>query len=255
MRYPVNSPQDDFGFTVTANNKFYFSSDRFGGVGSDDIYSFVFEKPINVIKLKGVCYDKETNAVLPGVKITLVNSKQIQTISDDKGRYSFDLENQVNYSLVSEKINYYPDHKVLTTIGLNDTDTVSLDIYLEKVVEKAAEGITLVNYDFNSSKLKGIAVIQLGKVIEKLQKNSRLKLEVASHTDSRGTDKYNLLLSKRRSEAVIEFLTTVGKINKNRILASWYGETRLINQCINGAKCTEAEHRVNRRTEIYFREK
>lgn len=89
------------------------------------------------------------------------------------------------------------------------------------------------------------------KLVNILTDNSELNLEISSHTDSRGKSKYNMLLSKKRTQVVSDYLVKNG-IDKNRLIKKYYGEKKLLNKCSNGIKCSKEEHRVNRRTEFNF---
>ena len=80
-------------------------------------------------------------------------------------------------------------------------------------------------------------------------KYPELKIELSSHTDSRGEDTYNLGLSIKRAQAVTDWLTSKG-IKPIRLVSKGYGESSLVNHCKNGVECTEEEHKVNRRTEF-----
>ncbi len=90
---------------------------------------------------------------------------------------------------------------------------------------------------------------ELNKVVEFMQKNPDFKIEIGSHTDSRGDDAYNLELSNKRAQSVVNYLASKG-IDRNRMTAKGYGETQILNRCKNGVNCSEAEHAVNRRTEF-----
>ena len=82
-----------------------------------------------------------------------------------------------------------------------------------------------------------------------MRDNPTLKIELSSHTDSRGSDEYNETLSQRRAQAVVDYLVTRG-IARVRMVAQGYGERRLLNRCSNGIACSIAEHQANRRTEL-----
>jgi outer membrane protein OmpA-like peptidoglycan-associated protein len=90
---------------------------------------------------------------------------------------------------------------------------------------------------------------ELDKLVKVLNDNPSWKVELGSHTDSRGTNEYNDLLSQKRSTSAVNYITGKG-IQTNRIIARGYGETQLINHCKDGINCTEDEHRLNRRTEF-----
>jgi outer membrane protein OmpA-like peptidoglycan-associated protein len=94
---------------------------------------------------------------------------------------------------------------------------------------------------------------ELNQLVKLMEDNPTLKIEISAHTDSRLEDRYNLWLSQKRADSVLEYLVQKG-ISKERIVAKGYGETRLINRCANGVICSEEEHLVNRRTEFVILE-
>jgi outer membrane protein OmpA-like peptidoglycan-associated protein len=114
------------------------------------------------------------------------------------------------------------------------------------------EGIALnhIYYDYNSAKIRNDALEELETLIDILRDNAHLIVELGSHTDSRGHSKYNLELSQRRAESVVDYLITQGNINKFRVKARGYGATKLVNKCVQGVECTEEQHQENRRTEL-----
>jgi len=77
-----------------------------------------------------------------------------------------------------------------------------------------------------------------------------VKVDVRSHTDSRGKDAYNFALSNRRNTSTINYIINTGGISKGRLTGKGYGETQLVNKCSNGVKCSDDEHQVNRRSEF-----
>ena len=82
-----------------------------------------------------------------------------------------------------------------------------------------------------------------------MQENPEVKVELASHTDCRGSNRYNQKLSEKRAQSAVDYIVSKG-VSPDRITAKGYGEERLVNQCKNGVACTKAEHRLNRRTEF-----
>jgi len=93
------------------------------------------------------------------------------------------------------------------------------------------------------------AAIVLNKLVEVLQENPSLKIELSSHSDSRGAAAYNLKLSERRAQSAVDYIVSRG-IAKDRLVSKGYGATKLINRCAKGVKCSEEEHQANRRTEV-----
>lgn len=104
-------------------------------------------------------------------------------------------------------------------------------------------------WDFNSAKLRDDAKLKIDEVLLTLLNDyPKITVELASHTDSRGSDEYNTALSQRRADAIKNYLVSQG-ISSSRLISKGYGETRLKNNCSNGVSCTEAQHQENRRTE------
>jgi outer membrane protein OmpA-like peptidoglycan-associated protein len=106
-----------------------------------------------------------------------------------------------------------------------------------------------IYYDLDSWKILPSSEIELNKLVTIMKENPTIRIELGSHTDSRGSDQYNLTLSQKRSESAVAYIIKNG-ILKSRIIAKGYGETKLLNRCKNGVACTDQEHRVNRRTEF-----
>ena len=117
------------------------------------------------------------------------------------------------------------------------------------VAEKVLMNIESIYFDLNSSYLNHEAIFGLNKVVKTMRKYPNLIVKFSSHTDSRASDKYNLWLSKRRAKRTVNYIISKG-ISSNRISGKGFGETQLINKCSNNIKCSDAEHQVNRRTEI-----
>ena len=93
------------------------------------------------------------------------------------------------------------------------------------------------------------AKAELNKMVQFMKDNPNVKVELASHTDSRASDDYNKTLSQNRANAAVDYLVSKG-ISASRLKPIGYGETKLLNQCSNGLDCTEAQHQINRRTEM-----
>ncbi len=105
-------------------------------------------------------------------------------------------------------------------------------------------------YEYNSSKITAASEKVIDKYLLNLMKSKPgIRIEIMSHTDSRGADQYNRALSQQRAQSVVNYLVRKG-INRSRLVARGYGESRLVNRCSNGVKCSEAEHKQNRRTEF-----
>lgn len=101
----------------------------------------------------------------------------------------------------------------------------------------------------NKSDIRPDAAVELAKIVEVMKEYPKMKIDIRSHTDSRASDAYNLALSDRRAKSTLEWIVKQG-IERKRLTAKGYGETRLVNGCSNGVPCTEEEHQANRRSEF-----
>jgi peptidoglycan-associated lipoprotein len=242
MGYPTNSPQDDFFFTSTGKLTGFLSSNRTGGLGSDDIYSFT-EKEFIIVKpaysLEGSVLNKETNQVIKGANLQLTSGgTTVKAVSGENGEFQFKLAEQTGYSLVADKAGYMRSSTAsLTTVGLNKSAVLRKDLYLSEIVIGKAIKIDNIFYNFDKFNIRPDAALELDKLVAILNENPTIWIELGSHTDSRGNDAYNQKLSQNRANAAVAYILSKG-IAKERITAKGYGETVLVNGCKNGLKCT-----------------
>ena len=110
-------------------------------------------------------------------------------------------------------------------------------------------GIKMIYFDFDKSNIREQAALDLEKILDVLNQNPTMKLDIRSHTDSRGTFKYNEALSERRVKSTIGWLIKNG-VNSDRLTGRGYGENQLVNKCSDNVTCTEEEHQLNRRSEF-----
>ncbi|QPH40489.1 OmpA family protein [Pedobacter endophyticus] len=249
MGYPINSPQDDFAFNInSANGAVYLSSNRTGGLGSDDIYSFD-NKTIFAFKLNGRVYDKATNQPVANANVTLQreDGSALKVETDASGIFNFKLNDGADFTLSGEKRNYRSDVAQLNTKGLSSLTTIEKDLFLEPIDFSKEIVLRDIYYDFDKWEIRPDAALALDKLVATLNDNPTIWIELASHTDSRGNAVYNQVLSEKRAKAAVQYIVSKG-INKNRIEAKGLGENELLNRCSDGVKCTAAEHQLNRRT-------
>lgn len=251
MGYPINTPQDDFAFNLDSGTGLaYLSSNRPGGLGSDDIYS-LDSRSIFALKLAGKVYDKNTNLAIANAVVTVskVNGPSLKMATDAAGTFSFDLDGQTDYSLSAEKTNYSAHLSNFTTKGIALSTIINKDLFIEPLALSTAIQIEKIYYDFDKWDIRPDAAVELDKLIKIMMDNPNISIELGSHTDSRGRDLYNQFLSQKRAQSAVEYIISKG-INSNRISAKGYGETQLLNECVNGIKCSEQAHQKNRRTEF-----
>lgn len=258
LGYPINSAADDFAYVeygTTPDVKMgYLSSNRKGGVGSDDIYSFVFQKPKIKIILEGVTRDRKTGELLPSSTVTLyglsgdIISKGVT--SADAASISFDISPNTSFRLLGEKKGYHADSVLVAGVNPGRDTIIRYTMNLNPVL-KVGDKFILENihYDFDKHNIRPDAALILDRLVATMRDNPTLKIELSSHTDSRGSDSYNDKLSQRRAQSAVDYLVSRG-IARERLVAKGYGETRLLNRCSNGVKCSVVEHQANRRTEV-----
>ena len=262
---PINSKMDDFTFIFNEETrKGYFASNRPEGMGADDIYAFVENTPLQlecVQEISGTVRDKISNEVLVGATIKVIdenNEEILSTITDSEGHYTLSLDcNQGNFvrALIQ---GYVPSEEYLER---SDSKPKIIDFYLERDTVTAGFGddlakllqLSTIYFDFDKYNIRSDSEIEVEKVIAAMEKYPSLKIKVNSHTDSRGKDSYNLWLSQKRAESTVNYMIAKG-IASNRLQGEGFGETRLINQCANGVRCSAIEHEFNRRSEFIILE-
>ena len=256
---PMNSRADDISFIIdNETQKGYFSSNRNGGKGDDDIYSFVQQtvNPICDQSIKGLITDKITGLPLSNAFVTLLDHngnkiRRIETLAD--GVFYFSLKCGESYNLVGEKNNYFAVESSLdvdNSNGFENKMTIALD-EKEIIVENGVEMLNMepIQFELNESILLDESKISLAKVVRLMEKFPTMTIEFGAHTDARGGDGYNMHLSRSRAHVTVNYLISIGADPK-RIVGKGYGESKLVNHCSNNVKCTEAEHQQNRRTEF-----
>ena len=175
--------------------------------------------------------------------------------------FNFLLDSDHDYLVRYSKEGYFPDSVAFNTVGVLDDYTVKKTMVMkqkpspppepETQVVTKNESIRLNNiyYDFDKSNILPDAEQDLFYLKEIMEEYPSLVIELSSHTDAQGTSNYNKRLSQRRANSAARWLTKAG-VDKDRIKPVGYGESIILNQCIEGVNCTDDEHRFNRRTEF-----
>jgi outer membrane protein OmpA-like peptidoglycan-associated protein len=194
------------------------------------------------------------NSKLPGIGTVLTNtsnSKNMTQISDAEAKFVYQLEQQSDYNIVANQAGKFSQTESVTTKGLDRSKTlyVTLKLGVNNLDAGAVFVLKNIHYDFDQSFIREEAGRILDNLVNVMSQNPTLRIELSSHTDSRGKDSYNLRLSQQRAEAAVNYLVNKG-IERSRMVAKGYGEARLLNHCGNGVQCSEDEHQANRRTEI-----
>ena len=322
LEAPFNTEADDFGLIVDRDKKNgYFSSNRSGGIGEDDIYSYYVttnldelngeEPPVvsaNIQEINVLVIDHETGDPIPEATVSYMSlddltiaraitsaseenvsnedvllklnmdENSMKGLTDFDGRYPMEIV-KGNYVVNVSSPEYAPRMIVLTPESELSEILVSLkkssslvskpgsdgevsDPDDESVIDNLneleinttiSEGTTFelpnIYYNFNDASIRSDARIDLDALVAFLKQYPDIEIELASHTDSRGTDDYNNGLSQDRAENAVRYLVQNG-IARERMLPVGYGEREIRNHCQDGVACNEPEHQYNRRTEV-----
>lgn len=254
----INSGMDDFAYAVDADKDTgYFSSNR---AGADNLYMFVREDNVNRYIVEGDVKDKNTAALLPGSKVLLYesNGKLVnEMVVGEDAHYRFKTKPGVSYKIYAEKDFYIPYESEFTT-GENEVYYYNIDLLLESFVDRIpevkrrADGVIYIEleniyFDFDKWKIKAQAANTLDFVVSLLNEYPTMEIEINAHTDTQGTDAYNMHLSANRAKAAMEYIISKG-IKQSRLRYNGFGESEPLIPC--GNNCTELEHSINRRCEF-----
>jgi len=255
---PINSTSDDFTFIYnTESETGYFASNRANNPLDDDIYQFIrtaCESRVTILVV-----DKATgeplNKSLVGVRD--LDNELLVSGETESPNASYLFENpscDADYFVRAEKEGYSTAEKLINVP--KESSDVTVVIELEPAITTIPPDFDLgklinpIYFDFDKSNIRPDAAVELAKIIEVLKEYPELRIDVRSHTDSRGVDAYNLSLSERRNQSTINYIIEKGGIAKERLSGRGYGETELLNKCSNGVKCSEEDHQLNRRSEF-----
>ena len=260
---PVNTSSDDFGFIINdENKKGFLTSNREGGLGGDDIYTILETSPLKIVcegMLSGTVTD-ENGVAIYGATIILKDKEGVELSrinSDAKGIYSFPIDcNNVAYTVLGEQKAYESDSETVTVTRKEKDQKVALVLKSEEkpvvVGTDLAKELKLnpIYFDTGKATIRPDAALELDKVIAYMNKHPEVKVEVRSHTDSRGSSSSNLRLSDRRAKSTAKYIADHSGFSLTRISGKGFGESQLLNHCKNGVKCSNEEHQINRRSEF-----
>ncbi len=244
MGKPINTEKDDFAFTFNkAKNLGFLSSNR---NGNDDIFSAT---PICGVDLLVIVTNAKTGEILPNAKVSVVDEKKntLSTeTSNDKGEVNFRVECDKIYSIQATKDGYegnvFPVAKSKGPIAKVDAPLQPIDV----IVTPTEIVLKPIYFEYDKSNITQEGAFELDKLVQVMKNNDKLVIFAKSHTDSRGSDDYNLSLSDRRAKATVQYVISKG-IPAERISGKGFGESELKVQC---EPCTEEQHSQNRRSEF-----
>jgi outer membrane protein OmpA-like peptidoglycan-associated protein len=261
---PINSQFDDFSLIFNSKiNRGYFSSNRFNGLGDDDIYSFerLPLKKMNKM-IVGIVKDKKGSAI-PETFVSLFDSQDsllAYAISEKDGSFEFNVGTDRNFLLTGSKEKYSSGSARASSYGDQDTIFVSLTLLQDELVETPIDnGLTkiaklnAIHFDFDKSNIRQDASEELDKIVRVLNSYPSMEIQLSAFADCRGTKEYNEVLAQSRALATTTYIQN--RISKpNRVSGKGYGESRAVNDCICNdqgySECAEKAHAENRRTEF-----
>lgn len=242
---PVNTEKDDFAFSFnSAKNLGFLSSNR---SGNDDIYGI---SPICGVEVMTIVTDAKTGVILVNATVSIIDDKRnvISTDkSNEKGEVKYSVECDKDYVIQASKDGYEgntfavpkskgPQAKVDAALQPIDVIVTETEIILKSIF-----------FEFDKSNITQEGAFELDKLVQVMKNNDKLVIMSKSHTDNRGSDKYNLLLSDRRAKSTVQYLVSKG-IGADRISGKGMGELEPKVDC--GNDCTEEQYAQNRRSEF-----
>ncbi len=260
---PVNSNFDDFGFIIDTNSNIgFFSSNRENdNLGYDDIYRFTETIPMPKElqqSLMGVVVDSSTQLPIEGVKLALFDVNYVklsEVFSDKEGKFDFGAVDFGNkFRIIQEQKDFVTLESIIIT---KESDTKDIKMVMTPKLQpfhvgedlRKTLGIDIIYFDLDKANIRKDAEVELAKILEVMKQYPTMEIDVRSHTDSRQTANYNLVLSDKRVKSTIKWLIQNG-IDTNRLTGRGYGESQLLNECSDEIPCTEAAHQANRRSEF-----
>lgn len=264
LKYPLNSSMHDYGIIFEGDkDQGYFTSNRPGGRGQDDIWSF--KMPSLLFALQGNVYDKETLVPVPEATVKVVGSdgSSFEALTDANGGFNFEtngnvryINPEVNYAMEVGKKDYLVAKDQISTLGLKESTTFVKEFFITYVAKPDEIEFPEVRYAYDKWDLLVNEEVNSKDSLDFLYKtlidNPTIIIELQAHTDSRGAEKYNLDLSQKRAQSCVDYLISKG-IPAERMVARGYGKSklRIFDDQINKMKTTaekEAAHQKNRRT-------
>ena len=270
MRYPINSPADDFGIIIQKEEMKGFLSSSRKIRSKDDIFAFVL--PPLRFSIIGQVRDLQTDELLPAALVKLIGSDGtiIQDSTNSKGTFRFMLKPNTDYIFIASKEGYLNGKSKETTKGLDKSTDLKTTIQLASIAKPIE--IPNIYYDFGKWDLRPESMVALDQLVEILNDNPNITIELRSHTDSRASEQYNMELSQKRAQAVVDYLISKG-IDPQRLIAKGYGESEpkvvdkklaaqypflkegtVLDDAFINSLSTEEEkeicHQINRRTEF-----
>ncbi len=250
--YTFTAPYQEI-FDLKASKKGYFESEK--TVASSPTTSFIDNVDFGLSKYdflaKGYVLLADDDIPLEGVRVALFD--ELGTLISEKttgedGYYSFGLFKDHVYRITCELQGYALQSASCDTRN-RKTTIFEHDFKMFKLEVGVTVKLDNIYYDYAKSDIRPDAALELDKLVTILDENPSMKIELSSHTDARGSAPYNLSLSRKRAKSAVDYIISKG-IMPTRIESKGYGESKPLNRCVDGVKCSEEEYQINRRTEF-----
>lgn len=243
---PVNSSKDDFAYKYYPDLEIGFvSSNRSGNV--DNIYRV---EPVCSAVIHSIVRSEATNEPLSGAVVTLYDANENRLASKNTGadgKVEFTVECDNKFVLQAAK-GEYETNSAITNTKASQAPNVEIKLRpIEKIIKEDRVVLNPILFDFDRYNIKPQAAFELDKLVELMKKYPNMIIKVEGHTDTQGAEDYNMELSKKRTQATVQYVISQG-IDESRISGEGFGESRPVVDC--GSDCTEEDHAKNRRSEF-----
>lgn len=246
----VNSSEDDFAYSYDpATEEGYVSSNRAGGMGSDDIYKIKKLEFCDVI-LNVMVVDATTDQPIAGAQLDLfdnLENKLKSQTTETNGIGKITAACDQDHVVQAFKAGYESNAETVPS-SKEGEKTIRIALRpIDDIIEGDLVKLNPILFDFDKHNIKSQAAFELDKLVQLMKKNPEMVIKVEGHTDNRGSDAYNLNLSDRRAKSTVQYVISKG-IAKDRISGKGFGESKPAVDC--GANCTEEQHQKNRRSDF-----
>jgi len=247
LGYPVNSSGDDFGFIMDSTGLTgYFSSNR--SSNNDKIYRFEKNPPKLNIELQ--IKDVDGGKPISRVAVRLSGERRDTVLfTDESSRLTINAQPDRLYKFRCTHPQYFTASDEINTSGFKYSESIKAPVEMRKIAFNKPIVWQGLVFNKKESQLKTSSIESLQRLVDLLAENPDLKIEIGVYTDSRNSDEENITLTRQRGEVILNYLTARG-LDPARFLTIGYGETKLLNRCVNGLLCIEEDHQVNNRVEI-----
>jgi len=247
----ANSPSDDFAVIYDPNTGTgYLSSNRTGGKGADDIYTLTKNEPPCEVTMNINVINEYTKEPIFGARVDLYDAfeNKLSTVSTIENGSSKLMAGCDKSHVVQGFMRGFESSSIQLDASDGSAITKTIELRpIEAIIEEDKIVLNNILFDLDRSNIKPQAAFELDNLVQVMKKFPNLKVAVASHTDNRATDEYNMRLSERRAQSTVQYVISKG-IDASRISGKGMGENSPAVNC--GTGCSESDHQTNRRSEF-----